>query len=148
MIVQLPCFRFSYNDEMSEIPQFGVDPSHSGSQILGHDEYLSPAVIQVVEVVLGDRHGADWYGDGTDFHGTKVAGEKFRAVREADHDSVFGLHTQAEEGVAKTVGRLCKLSIRDSFALIVNGDFSRPTFRQVPVEKEGSEIKFLRHNRR
>jgi hypothetical protein len=62
--------------------------------------------------------------------------------------SVFQLHTQAEKGVAETVGRLCKLSIRDSFALIINGDFVRSTFRQVTIEKEGSEIKFLRHNRR
>jgi hypothetical protein len=71
-----------------------------------------------------------------------------RAIREADHDSVFGLHTQSEKGVAEAIGFFSKLSIGDSFLFAVYGGFIRATFREVTVKKEGSQIKILRHNGR
>jgi len=67
---------------------------------------------------------------------------------EADHDPILLLDTQAQQSVSHAVGRLGKLSVGKGLTLIINGDFIRSTFCQVPIKKEDSEIELLGHVRR
>jgi hypothetical protein len=60
----------------------------------------------------------------------------------------FSAPTQFQQGITDGVSRLCQLSIGDNLLPVVYDGFFRATFREVTVEKEGSEIKFLRHNGR
>src|SRR3989441_8633630 len=137
--------RVSHHNHVFQMLRLSEGRPRLDEQGFGDDRDLRAAVLKEKTVVGRTHEGVHGHGNRTQLHRAEEGGDKLRAIKESQEDTVLHLNAEIEERVADTVHGFEDFPISDDAVLLMEGGSACAAFHDLTIHEEGRRIEPIRN---